>query len=140
MDIFTWSIPFVAEKVTEILYNLVKSGDDGSVTYEEDEFHEDMDENPNLAEKMYKANHYKKSIKERADVLRKKIKFISKMVKIKSTLREQSELITKLKGMCPDNKIPHGLILGGKNAIKDAVEAFEMAKKADRASERRPTK
>jgi len=32
MDIFTWSIPFVAEKITEMLYYVIKAetGDDNS--------------------------------------------------------------------------------------------------------------
>ena len=29
MDIFSWSLPFVAEKVVEMLYHLIKAGDDG---------------------------------------------------------------------------------------------------------------
>jgi len=28
MDIFSWSLPFVAEKVVEMLYHLIKTGDD----------------------------------------------------------------------------------------------------------------
>lgn len=36
--------------------------------------------------------------------------------------REQSETIVKLKGVCPDNKIPQGLLLEGTSALKDGNE------------------
>jgi hypothetical protein len=52
-----------------------------------------------------------------AEVLRNKIKFVSKMMKFNKTLREENEALVKLKGMCPDNKIPKGLLTEGGEAI-----------------------
>lgn len=74
----------------------------------------------------------------KGDILRKKIKFISRMVKFQKVLREESESIMKLKGQCTDGKIPQGLISGGSEAIKDALELFKKAKKADLINEKRP--
>ena len=39
MDIFSWSLPFVAEKVVEMLYHLIKAGDElgGGVDLENEE-------------------------------------------------------------------------------------------------------
>lgn len=55
------------------------------------------------------------------DVLRKKVKFISRMMKMQKTLREQNEEIVQLKGACPDHRIPKGLLLSGKDAIHDGI-------------------
>jgi len=56
------------------------------------------------------------------------------------SVRENSAIIEELKGLCPDKKIPRGLLLEGTDALKDAVEAFAKAKKWDIVNEKRPTK
>jgi serine/threonine-protein phosphatase 2B catalytic subunit len=48
--------------------------------------------------------------------------------------------VEELKGLCPDKKIPRGLLMEGTDALRDAVEAFSKAKKWDLINERRPTK
>ena len=35
---------------------------------------------------------------------------MGKMMKLNKVLREESDNVVKLKGMCPDNKIPKGLL------------------------------
>jgi serine/threonine-protein phosphatase 2B catalytic subunit len=47
-------------------------------------------------------------------------------------------LILKLKGMVPDGKIPRGLLLEGRPAIKDAILEFGKAKELDKKNEMRP--
>jgi len=45
----------------------------------------------------------------------------------------------KLKGFCPDNKLPRGVLTEGSSAIKDAIQQFESVKKIDRENEKRPS-
>lgn len=66
---------------------------------------------------------------------------VSKMVKLFKVLRIESEDIMKLKGLCPDNKIPKGLVIEGVGAIKKAIsstEAFNRMKNIDKINEAHP--
>ena len=57
---------------------------------------------------------------------------------MQTNLRQNRELFIQLKGMCPDNKIPKGLLLASTVEIKDALEHFRNAKDIDSINERRP--
>jgi serine/threonine-protein phosphatase 2B catalytic subunit len=133
MDLFTWSIPFVSEKVTEMLYSLVQSG--------EDEFEEDEDDDNVEVPKIRKLSDdvmASPGVQQRSEIFRNKVKFVSKLIRMNKTLREQNETIVKLKRVSPDNKIPVGLLSQGEDAIKNALEDFKTAREADLINEKRP--
>ena len=53
-------------------------------------------------------------------------------------LRQEHESVFKLKGLCPDKKLPQGLLIEGSEAIRNALSAsdiFENAKRADQENE-----
>ena len=129
MDVFSWSIPFVVEKVTEIL---LRAGDPKIVGAIEEE-KGDVD----IQEKL-KEGEEKSALSGKADLLRKKVRVMSRMFKMLKTIREEKESITRLKGLCPDNKVPRGLILSGGDAIKDALDQFSKAKEFDQKNEAMP--
>lgn len=60
------------------------------------------------------------------------------MNKMFTTLREDSELILKIKNISPDGKLPRGLLLEGKPAIKNVAKQFNLALELDRENEKRP--
>lgn len=130
MDVFSWSMPFVIEKVTEMLYNVLKY--DGG-----DEPEEPVEVS---AEKVRDklSEEAASSQKQRFQSLKNKIRSIGKMALIFKRLREEHENITKLKGLCPGYKIPPGIISSGAGAIEEAVAQFEKAKKMDRKNEGMP--
>lgn len=130
MDVFSWSMPFVIEKVTEMLYNVLKY-----------EGIEDEEEPKDLTADKVKhklSEEAMTSQKIRIQSMKHKIRSIGKMAVIFKTLREEHENITKLKGLCPGYKIPPGILSGGADAIEEAVAQFEKAKKMDRMNEGMP--
>lgn len=73
MDTFTWSLPFVAEKVTEMFYHMLKNTKDDDI---DDEDLEEIDINALTAEEKGA------KIEEKKEILRNKVKFVSKMLKM----------------------------------------------------------
>ena len=110
MDVFSWSMHFVIEKVTEMLYNVLK--------YEGCE--SDEDETKELSSESVKDKLSEEAIashKLRINAMKNKIRSIGKMASIFKTLRQEHESITKLKGLCPGYKIPSGTLTSGSEAI-----------------------
>ena len=64
------------------------------------------------------------------------------MMKMFKTLREENESVVQLKGICPDGKVPKGLLLEGKRAIEnelvDRSKVFSTAKRLDAMNEAMP--
>jgi serine/threonine-protein phosphatase 2B catalytic subunit len=108
MDVFSWSVPFLAEKVTNMLFNLIKRGAP-DVADKEDDF--DMD-------KMLKSEEVDDKKKKQL-VMKGKVSSVAKMSKMFTTLREESEMLLQIKNISPDGKLPRGLLLQGKPAIKN---------------------
>jgi len=121
MNAFTWSIPFVIEKVLQLILGLIPKTDPDDENNGEGllELHSELRDS--------KANKFKK-----------KIKAVTSMMNMFNTLRNDNETIIQLKGMCPDNKIPKGLLAQGHDAIVGAIESFNFAKSMDKDNEKRP--
>ena len=67
---------------------------------------------------------------------------MSKMMKMFKTLREENESVVQLKGICPDGKIPMGLLIEGKKALESEIvdrnKMFKNAKQLDSMNEGMP--
>jgi serine/threonine-protein phosphatase 2B catalytic subunit len=107
MDVFSWSVPFLAEKVTNMLFHLVKRGTGEAQT--EDDI--DLD-------KVLKSDDIDDKKKKQL-VMKGKVSSVAKMSKMFSTLREESEMLLQIKNISPDGKLPRGILLQGKPAIKN---------------------
>ncbi|KAJ9639901.1 3',5'-cyclic-nucleotide phosphodiesterase (PDEase) (3':5'-CNP) [Coniosporium tulheliwenetii] len=117
MDVFTWSLPFVGEKITDMLIAILN-------TCSKEELEE---ETPLL----YLGPQYKRR------AIKNKILAIGRLSRVFQVLREESERVTELK-TASGGRLPAGTLMLGAEGIKQAIHSFEDARKVDLQNERLP--
>jgi len=131
MDVFTWSLPFVGEKFTDMLIAILS-------TCSEDELREDI--TPSTTGPVsppINAPSDPESIEYKRRAIKNKILAIGRLSRVFQVLREESERVTELK-TASGGRLPAGTLMLGAEGIKNAISSFEDARKVDLQNERLP--
>ncbi|RSH79821.1 3',5'-cyclic-nucleotide phosphodiesterase (PDEase) (3':5'-CNP) [Apiotrichum porosum] len=128
MDVFTWSLPFVGEKITDMLIAILNC-----CTKEE---LEEEEETPMITPETPEVEGEVSA--ERRQIIKNKILAVGRMSRVFSLLREESERVSELKSLTGSNTLPAGLLANGAEGIKEAIQGFDDARKSDIENERLP--
>jgi serine/threonine-protein phosphatase 2B catalytic subunit len=132
MDVFTWSLPFVGEKITDMLIAILS-------TCSEEELKEETPSSasPPLTSPPLPDNEDPNSLEFKRKALKNKVLAIGRMSRVFQVLREESERVTELKTVS-GGRLPAGTLMLGGEGIKNAIQTFEDARKVDIQNERLP--
>jgi serine/threonine-protein phosphatase 2B catalytic subunit len=135
MDVFTWSLPFVGEKITDMLIAILS-------TCSEDELKEETPSSttsiaPVSPPASTVVNYDPESIEYKRRAIKNKILAIGRLSRVFQVLREESERVTELK-TASGGRLPAGTLMLGAEGIKNAISSFEDARKVDLQNERLP--
>lgn len=121
MNAFTWSLPFVGEKITDMLIAILNC-------CSKEELEPSDEEDTDLMSPQ----------DERKQVIRNKILAVGRMARVFALLREESERVSELKTVSGSTRLPYGALALGAEGIKDAITSFDDARKSDIENERLP--
>ncbi|KAJ3748029.1 Metallo-dependent phosphatase-like protein [Lentinula detonsa] len=128
MDVFTWSLPFVGEKITDMLVAVLNT-----CTKEELEESDEEDEPVSAV-----AATAPEDSDQRRKVIKNKIMAVGRVARVFALLREDAEKVSELKNISGSSKLPYGALASGAEGIKNAIKGFEDARKSDIENERLP--
>ncbi|KAJ2768183.1 3',5'-cyclic-nucleotide phosphodiesterase (PDEase) (3':5'-CNP), partial [Coemansia nantahalensis] len=144
MDVFTWSLPFVGEKMTDMLLAILN-------ICTKDELEEDMVAGHTgesrsaaaAAKAAVKASESRQlapptDLEQRRESIRHKILAVGKVARIFHVLRSEAETVNELKGLLGTQRLPVGQLSAGGRGLRQAVLSFEEAKRYDRDNEKLP--
>ncbi|OAA61391.1 serine/threonine-protein phosphatase 2B catalytic subunit [Cordyceps fumosorosea ARSEF 2679] len=128
MDVFSWSLPFVGEKMMDMLIAML------SICSDEELQEETGSTSPSA---VTPGSHETESLEFRRRALRNKILAIGRLSRVFSVLREESEGVSELKS-ASGGRLPAGTLMLGAEGIKNAIHGFDDAHKVDLDNERLP--
>jgi len=132
MDVFTWSLPFVGEKITDMLIAILNTCSKEEL---EDDTASIASSGPASPPIMNDMDPNSTEFKRRA--IKNKILAIGRLSRVFQVLREESERVTELK-TASGGRLPAGTLMLGAEGIKQAIHSFEDARKVDLQNERLP--
>lgn len=132
MDVFTWSLPFVGEKITDMLISILN-------TCSKEELEDDTPTSasgpvsPSTEMEIEQGDSV--DVKRRA--IKNKILAIGRLSRVFQVLREESEKVTELK-TASGGRLPAGTLMLGAEGLKNAINNFDDARRVDIDNERLP--
>ena len=129
MDVFTWSLPFVGEKITDMLIAILNTCSKEELEY--------PDAPTPVEQEPVSPPVDTDSADAKRRAIKNKILAIGRLSRVFQVLREESERVTELK-TASGGKLPAGTLMLGAEGIKKAIHNFEDARKVDLQNERLP--
>ena len=130
MDVFTWSLPFVGEKITDMLIAILN-------TCSKEELEVDTPMSSESVTTPPLPTYDPESMDAKRRAIKNKILAIGRLSRVFQVLREESERVTELK-TASGGRLPAGTLMLGAEGIKQAIHNFEDARKVDLQNERLP--
>lgn len=161
MDVFTWSLPFVGEKVTDMLVSIlnicteeeldeetpIDQGFDTPhalpvvtsppVTFADAPLPVRTDQQMEEPEDNAYNPYTSASLQEKRMALRNKVLAIGRVARMYQVLREEAENVNRLKSL-NEGTLPKGSLMNGSEGLRQTILTFEDARKADIANEAMP--
>jgi len=125
MDLFKWSVPFLMEKIGDMMEHLMKKSRANELQSKDSV--EDADVQAILTEQQKEQTAELKAAeakRHRREVLKQKIRFVGRMSRMLKTIRTNADEIAKIKEQRPDHKLPFGTLIGGSEQVHQLVTKF----------------